>query len=265
MLTNKYNQPERGNIRINTRGKDTMPVMEIFGPTIQGEGMVIGQKTIFIRTGGCDYHCNWCDSAFTWNGTTEPEYISGKEAANRILALAFDEKGQQICNHVTLTGGNPALINEPMAEMISILKAKGFKFGLETQGTRFQEWFKDVSDITLSPKPPSSGMKTNMRILEKIVERLNEEQLDWSFKVVIFDEQDLAYARNLFKEFEDKLRPVNYLSVGNANAYEEGSISGRLLEKLGWLWDQVYKDPAFNNVRPLPQLHTLVYDNLRGV
>lgn len=152
-----------------------------------------------------------------------------------------------------------------MARMIDILREKGFKFGLETQGTRFQEWFKYVSDITISPKPPSSGMRTNMKILEAIVDRLNEEGLDWSFKIVIFDDTDLAYARNMFETFKDKLRPVNYLSVGNANAYEEGSISGRLLEKLGWLWDKVYQDPAFNNVRPLPQLHTLVYDNKRGV
>ena len=264
-MVNAYNQPERGNIKINVRQKDVMPVMEIFGPTIQGEGMVIGQKTIFIRTGGCDYHCNWCDSAFTWNGTTEPEYISGKEAASRILKLAFNEKGQQICNHVTLTGGNPALINEPMTEMIAELKKHGFKFGLETQGTRFQEWFKEVSDITLSPKPPSSGMRTNMKILDKIIDRMNEEELGGSFKGVIFDDVDLAFARNLFTEFKDKMRSVNYLSVGNANAYEEGSISGRLLEKLGWLWDKVFEDPAFNDVRPLPQLHTLVYDNLRGV
>ena len=201
----------------------------------------------------------------TFDGTTEPEYISGKEAASRILKLAFNDKGQQICNHVTLTGGNPALINEPMAEMIAELKKHGFKFGLETQGTRFQEWFKEVSDITLSPKPPSSGMRTNMKILDKIIDRMNEEGLDWSFKIVIFDDVDLAFARNMFTEFKDKMRPVNYLSVGNANAYEEGSISGRLLEKLGWLWDRVFEDPAFNDVRPLPQLHTLVYDNLRGV
>ena len=46
-----------------------IPVMEIFGPTIQGEGMVIGQKTMFVRTAGCDYSCSWCDSAFTWDGT----------------------------------------------------------------------------------------------------------------------------------------------------------------------------------------------------
>ena len=54
-MVNKYNQPDRGKIRINVRDKEKMPIMEVFGPTIQGEGMVIGQKTIFIRTGGCDF------------------------------------------------------------------------------------------------------------------------------------------------------------------------------------------------------------------
>lgn len=44
------------------REQKKMPIMEIFGPTIQGEGMVIGRKTMFVRTGGCDYSCSWCDS-----------------------------------------------------------------------------------------------------------------------------------------------------------------------------------------------------------
>ncbi|MDA5453815.1 7-carboxy-7-deazaguanine synthase QueE, partial [Streptococcus thermophilus] len=46
-----------------------LPVLEIFGPTFQGEGRAIGQKTMFVRTAGCDYHCDWCDSAFTWDGS----------------------------------------------------------------------------------------------------------------------------------------------------------------------------------------------------
>lgn len=46
-----------------------VPVLEIFGPTIQGEGMVVGQKTMFVRTAGCDYSCSWCDSSFTWDGS----------------------------------------------------------------------------------------------------------------------------------------------------------------------------------------------------
>ena len=37
-------------------------IAEIFGPTIQGEGALIGLPTVFVRTGGCDYRCSWCDS-----------------------------------------------------------------------------------------------------------------------------------------------------------------------------------------------------------
>ena len=40
----------------------TIRVSEIFGPTIQGEGALIGEPTVFVRTGGCDYRCSWCDS-----------------------------------------------------------------------------------------------------------------------------------------------------------------------------------------------------------
>src|SRR4051794_6252753 len=42
----------------------TYPVIEIFGPTIQGEGALAGAPTMFVRFGGCDYRCSWCDSMY---------------------------------------------------------------------------------------------------------------------------------------------------------------------------------------------------------
>ena len=57
-----------------------IPVMEIFGPTIQGEGAVIGQKTMFVRTAGCDYSCSWCDSSFTWDGSRSKMQIKQMDA-----------------------------------------------------------------------------------------------------------------------------------------------------------------------------------------
>ena len=70
-----------------------IPVLEIFGPTIQGEGRVIGRKTMFVRTAGCDYRCSWCDSAFTWDGSakediklmTEEIYNQLKKSAVTVL------------------------------------------------------------------------------------------------------------------------------------------------------------------------------------
>ena len=39
-------------------------ISEIFGPTIQGEGALIGKPTVFVRAGGCDYRCSWCDTLY---------------------------------------------------------------------------------------------------------------------------------------------------------------------------------------------------------
>lgn len=73
-----------------------IPVLEIFGPTIQGEGMVIGQKTMFVRTGGCDYRCSWCDSAFTWDGSQKAEVMDAKSIIDGLY-----EKGANLFTHVT--------------------------------------------------------------------------------------------------------------------------------------------------------------------
>src|SRR5256885_17214587 len=42
----------------------TIMVSEVFGPTVQGEGALIGMPTVFVRTGGCDYRCAWCDTLY---------------------------------------------------------------------------------------------------------------------------------------------------------------------------------------------------------
>ena len=48
-----------------------LPVIEMFGPTLQGEGRVIGQKTMFVRLGGCDWACSWCvEIVSAWNFAT---------------------------------------------------------------------------------------------------------------------------------------------------------------------------------------------------
>lgn len=108
-----------------------IPVIEMFGPTIQGEGAVIGVKTMFVRTYGCDYRCGWCDSAFTWDGTAKNKVrmMEAEEIINELLALAGDN-----FDCVTISGGNPALIGEGMGTFISLLHERGIKAAIETQG-----------------------------------------------------------------------------------------------------------------------------------
>lgn len=249
-----------------------MPIMEIFGPTIQGEGMVIGRKTMFVRTGGCDYSCSWCDSAFTWNGEQKATMMTARDVWDKLEAQAAIN-GYLNFNHVTITGGNPALIGQAMQDFIDICTEHDVRVGLETQGTKWQEWFKEIDDLTISPKPPSSGMKTNFAKLDYILEKLakNEHYIgtNYSLKVVIFDDADFEYAKRLYERYVLEKKWVYasefYVSVGNNDAKEEGDISKRLLDKLDWLWGKVLADPECNDWKPLPQLHTLVWANKRGV
>ncbi|MNB84372.1 7-carboxy-7-deazaguanine synthase [compost metagenome] len=258
-----------------------MPIMEMFGPTIQGEGMVVGRKTMFVRTGGCDYSCSWCDSAFTWNGEQKATMMTAREVFNQLTYLAgkivstdeiTDEDVVLNFDHVTISGGNPALIGDAMGEFIHICQTNGIKIGLETQGTKWQDWFWNVDDLTISPKPPSSGMVTDFVKLKHILDQLlwaHDEHhstpqpiTQFSLKVVVFNDEDFEYAKNVHKLFPEV--PF-FVSVGNEDAKEDGDISGRLLEKLDWLWQKVIDDPGMNDVRALPQLHTLVWANRRGV
>lgn len=235
-----------------------IPVLEIFGPTIQGEGMVIGQKTMFVRTAGCDYRCSWCDSAFTWDGSAKDDIVmmSPEEIYNQLVEI-----GGKAFNHVTISGGNPALLKN-IGELVHLLHGNDIKVALETQGSKWQDWLTEIDDLTISPKPPSSGMDTNFSILSDMLERVNNSSV--SIKVVVFDEDDLAYAKKVHKLYPDV---AFYVQVGNDDTTTEDDqmLISKLLAKYEWLIDQVMKDDEMNNVRVLPQLHTLVWGNKRGV
>lgn len=235
----------------------TIRIAEIFGPTIQGEGALIGEPSVFVRTGGCDYRCSWCDSLHavdsayrhTWAAMT-PEAI-------------FAEIERLTDGHpltVSLSGGNPA--TQPLGSLIALGKARGYRFALETQGSVPQDWFVDLDLLVLSPKPPSSGMETDWTQLDACIARGRRAVL----KIVVFDEADYAYARMVAARYPDL--PL-YLQPGNhtppppdddtATVDEEG-----INQRMRWLVDRTLADHWFTP-RILPQLHVTLWGNKRGV
>ncbi|MDQ0229486.1 7-carboxy-7-deazaguanine synthase QueE [Metabacillus malikii] len=239
-----------------------VPVLEIFGPTIQGEGMVIGQKTMFVRTAGCDYSCSWCDSAFTWDGSAKQDI---KQLTAEEIWTELVELGEDRFSHVTISGGNPALLAN-LQEFVTLLKNKGKKIAIETQGSKYQEWLKEIDDLTISPKPPSSGMITDFEKLDDIINKVTEANVNEkvSLKVVVFNDEDISYARKVHQRYPTL--PF-YLQVGNEDINESNNekLIQTLLEKYESLIEKVIDDRELNDVRVLPQLHTLVWGNKRGV
>ncbi|PRO64814.1 7-carboxy-7-deazaguanine synthase QueE [Alkalicoccus urumqiensis] len=243
--------------------KSKLPVLEIFGPTFQGEGMVIGQKTMFVRTAGCDYSCSWCDSAFTWDGSAKEDIrmLTPEEVVDELDQCAPDNY-----QHVTISGGNPALLAS-VGPLCAILRDRGIKTALETQGSRWQDWFLNIDDLTISPKPPSSLMKPSLSMLDDIVEKLrNGGRLQHtSLKVVVFNEEDFQFAKSIHHRYPDL---AFYLQTGNEDtgeSQETGRLVEKLLDRYHQLVERTMEDNEMTAVHVLPQLHTLVWGNQRGV
>src|SRR3954468_13869427 len=86
-----------------------LPLVEMFGPTIQGEGVVIGQQTYFMRFGLCDYKCTMCDSMNAVNPMLvkqNAQYITQPEIVAQFMESTYKEGSSK---WVTLSGGNPCI------------------------------------------------------------------------------------------------------------------------------------------------------------
>ncbi|WP_414044790.1 7-carboxy-7-deazaguanine synthase QueE [Macrococcus equi] len=234
-----------------------IPVLEIFGPTIQGEGAVIGRKTMFVRTAGCDFRCEWCDSKFTWDGSAKEdiELLTAQDIYERLQTIAPDN-----FNHVTISGGNPALIKH-IENLVQLLHKKNIEVALETQGSKFQSWMTEIDQLTISPKPPSSKMQQDINQLDFVINQLEFHKI--SLKVVIFDEEDYKFARSIHHRYPNI---KFYLQVGNP--YLDDTVDNhtqKLLDRFETLIDKVMNDHTMNDCYVLPQLHTLLWSNKKGV
>ncbi len=234
---------------------ETIRISEIFGPTIQGEGALIGQPTVFVRTGGCDYRCAWCDTLHAVDSQYRDEWrpMTAEDVFAKIQELS---SGFPLL--VTLSGGNPAI--QPLAPLIRLGKMNGYRFALETQGSVARDWFADLDVLTLSPKPPSSGMKTDWKIFDDCV-RAARGKPETTLKIVVFDEADYEYAQMASQKYP---RLPVYLQPGNPDLPPADSKPDALMERMRWLAGRVGRDKWFN-ATVLPQLHVLMWGNSRGV
>ena len=239
-----------------------IPISEIFGPTVQGEGPLIGRPAVFVRTGGCDYRCAWCDTLYAVLPEHSDDWVP--MTALEILARVNElTAGHPIL--VTLSGGNPALW--PLKPLIARGRSRGHTFALETQGSVAAPWFASLDWLILSPKPPSSGMSMNWDALDTCLTAAGNRPRS-ALKIVIFDDSDYEYAKFVSKRYAGL--PI-YLQVGNPSPLittdaqiSESADINHLLDKLRWLIGRVTDDHWFD-ATVLPQLHVLTWGNRRGV
>ncbi|GAA0632247.1 7-carboxy-7-deazaguanine synthase QueE [Kutzneria viridogrisea] len=136
----------------------TLPVAEVFGPTVQGEGPAAGTLATFIRLSGCNLSCGWCDTPYTWDATrydlrATTRHVTPRDLAEQALAVTPG-------GIVVVTGGEPLLQQDrpPWAELLRELAAAR-PVHIETNGTLVPNsvTLAAASCIVVSPKLPNAG------------------------------------------------------------------------------------------------------------
>lgn len=248
----------------------THPVMEVFGPTVQGEGPLAGTLTHFVRLGACDYRCTWCDSLFAVIPEQVKEY-STKMAPYDIMTAVRDLTPS--APWVTISGGNPAL--HDLTDLVKLLHDQGLKVAVETQGSVWRDWLHDIDALVVSPKPPSSRMATSRHFRQTAEFFLHLLDVSpgyvWAYKGVVFTREDFDWHVRAWEALAEQDIPGLkgfYLSAGTDPFHGESlkdtrnGVSTSYLRLCEWVID----DPAVSqHVRVLPQLHVLAWGHKRGV
>jgi 7-carboxy-7-deazaguanine synthase len=146
-----------------------MPVMEYFY-TIQGEGFHQGRAAYFIRLGGCDVGCVWCDVKESWDADAHPK---------RSVDFLLGEVKKTPAKLIVITGGEPLMHN--LDELTQTLQRNGFETNIETSGSSQLSGSWDW--ICLSPKKFKAP-------LPEVIAAANE------LKVIVFNKSDFKWAED---------------------------------------------------------------------
>ncbi len=209
-----------------------MRVHEIFR-SLQGEGVLIGTPTVFIRTVGCNLECSWCDTEYAREGGIEL-------SIEQIMSEVDKHNTRFIC----LTGGEP-LMQKDAIKLMDKLVDKCYHVTLETNGSLPLEDVPCSENMLISMdiKCPSSGMEE--RMLMSNIELLSPAD---QLKFIVADIDDLMYAEDILKGYEVRSNVI-FTPVGGLEL--EPVARFVLSRKL--------------NARVLPQLHKLIWGDRKGV
>lgn len=226
-------------------------ISEIFY-SVQGEGMLTGVPSVFVRTNGCNLRCEWCDTPYTsWK----------PEGFDMMLGTVLAEVRRHWCGYVVITGGEPMLQHE-MEEFCAALRGIDHHITIETNGTVFKKLECDL--MSISPKlanstPPKKG-KT-----KKIAEQ--HEEMRYQPEVLKQLIQTYPYQlKFVVKELEDMVEVRQVVADVGAEANRvvlmpEGTSAKALKERSEWILEACKR----NNYRYGQRLHVQLWGNKRGV
>ena len=228
-----------------------MRIAEIFY-SIQGEGLLAGVPSIFIRTSGCNLRCDWCDTPYASWKPEGPE-MSIEEILKKI--------SEWDCNHIVLTGGEPMIASD-LPELATVLKKQKKHITIETAGTILPKSIPcdlasispKLSNSTPSPeRDPAWAKKHEATRLQPEVISEWIRKYPFQLKFVVSSENDLAEIKDLLS----RLPPVPLHQI---LLMPEGVDTQTLASRSPWLVE-ICKREGF---RFCPRLHIDLFGHKRG-
>ncbi len=216
-------------------------ITEVFD-SVQGEGLYLGEKQIFVRFFGCNLNCSFCDTKLDRFMEYEPEELFEE------IKLYRDKY-----HSISFTGGEPLLCKDFLKEILKLTVKQGYKHYLETNGTlvgELQEVIEDIDIVAMDLKFPSSSGMGDLWPTHKEFLRV-ACQKEVFLKAIICQstrEEDLKNALKLIKE----VSPASVLIL-QPNSYENHSVLKEKLSKFKNICSQAGVIACV-----IPQIHKIV-------
>jgi 7-carboxy-7-deazaguanine synthase len=230
----------------------TLPVSEIFGPTLQGEGPAAGRCATFVRFMGCNLSCSWCDTAYTWDATRHDLRAGTTHLSPAVIAASVTTIGAPI---VVLTGGEP-LLNQDRpgwTELLGLL-VRRHRIHLETNGTELPNWptLRHAETICVSPKLANAGKHRGHQdpTLNEGYTALAQTHKSIHLKVVCQDADDVTNAAQL--------------AIGWPPDRVWVMPEGTTPEVLAQRWPIIAEAAARHRINATHRLHVLAWGDERG-
>ena len=217
--------------------------------SLQGEGLLIGMPSFFIRTSGCNLRCAWCDTGYTsW----------APEGERRGVQELVAEASRSGAGHVVVTGGEPLLQRE-IGALTRALRAAGLHVTVETAGTLAPDFTCDL--LSVSPKTANSDpegryrdrhrrLRADLLPLATLLERHPEHQI----KLVVRGAEDMPEILALLEALGHRLRDRVLLMAEGRTAAEVAARSGEVAALC-----------LAHGFRYTPRLHLDLFGGGRGV